>query len=260
MSTSVKDQSILARRQYLERVVGSAITEGASPEAIDNFLITQDAATKPDVIRALACRRKHLRTLGAGELKALGGRDALRAALGLPAAASAPSDFALDDKGRPDDQNQDNIRTALTKLGYHFSYDAFACATGVTCGQDAGPVDDAVIHRAWLSIDTAFGFRPPLQLFEIVVHDFARRNTLHPVCDYLAELAPWDGTPRLDTWLTTYAGAVDSAYVRAVGALPLIAAVRRVDLIRFRGQFPKGGYDVHNGRCKEPAASPTVHR
>ena len=32
-----------------------------------------------------------------------------------------------------------------------------------------------------------------------------------------------------------------------------------LDLIRFRGQFPKGGYDVHNGRCKEPAASPTVH-
>ena len=34
---------------------------------------------------------------------------------------------------------------------------------------------------------------------------------------------------------------------------------RSLDLIRFRGQFPKGGYDVHNGESKEPAASPTVH-
>jgi predicted P-loop ATPase len=38
----------------------------------------------------------------------------------------------------------------------------------------------------------------------------------------------WDGVRRLDTWLTTYAGAKDDNYVRAVGALTLIAAVRRV--------------------------------
>ena len=38
----------------------------------------------------------------------------------------------------------------------------------------------------------------------------------------------WDGTQRLDTWLITYGGADDSEYSRAVGALMLIAAVRRV--------------------------------
>ena len=37
-----------------------------------------------------------------------------------------------------------------------------------------------------------------------------------------------DGTPRFDQWLVTYAGAADTDYVRAVGALPLLAAVRRV--------------------------------
>jgi predicted P-loop ATPase len=37
----------------------------------------------------------------------------------------------------------------------------------------------------------------------------------------------WDGTRRLDDWLVTYGGATRSAYVCAVGALPLIAAVRR---------------------------------
>jgi predicted P-loop ATPase len=47
------------------------------------------------------------------------------------------------------------------------------------------------------------------------------------VCDYLDSLE-WDGSPRLDKWLVTYAGAEDSSYVRAVGPLTLIAAVRRV--------------------------------
>ena len=41
---------------------------------------------------------------------------------------------------------------------------------------------------------------------------------------------PCSGTakPRVDQWLVTYAGAEDSNYTRAVGALVLIAAVRRV--------------------------------
>ena len=47
-----------------------------------------------------------------------------------------------------------------------------------------------------------------------------------PVFDYLDAL--WDGKPRVDRWLTTYAGAEDSEYVRAVGALMLIAGVRRI--------------------------------
>ena len=34
--------------------------------------------------------------------------------------------------------------------------------------------------------------------------------------------------PRLDTWLTTYAGAEDTPLNRAVGRLMLIAAVRRI--------------------------------
>jgi hypothetical protein len=32
-----------------------------------------------------------------------------------------------------------------------------------------------------------------------------------------------------------------------------------VDLIRFGGHLLKGRYDVHNGKCKEPAVSPAVH-
>ena len=55
----------------------------------------------------------------------------------------------------------------------------------------------------------------------------AHQAGFHPVCDYLTGLA-WDGAPRLGDWLVSYAGATPSDYVRAVGALPLVAAVRRV--------------------------------
>ena len=55
----------------------------------------------------------------------------------------------------------------------------------------------------------------------------AREKSFHPVRDYLANLT-WDGVPRVDDLLVRYAGAVDSEYVRMVGAKTLIAAVRRV--------------------------------
>jgi predicted P-loop ATPase len=47
------------------------------------------------------------------------------------------------------------------------------------------------------------------------------------VRDYLAGLK-WDGVPRIDNWLQTYAGAEDTSFNRAVGRIILIAGVRRV--------------------------------
>lgn len=49
----------------------------------------------------------------------------------------------------------------------------------------------------------------------------------HPVRDYLAGLR-WDGRERLDTLLTDYLGAEDTAYTRAVTRMALTAAVARV--------------------------------
>ena len=34
---------------------------------------------------------------------------------------------------------------------------------------------------------------------------------------------------------------------------------RSLDLIRFRGHLPKGGYDVRNGRSEKPASAPAVY-
>jgi Virulence-associated protein E len=42
------------------------------------------------------------------------------------------------------------------------------------------------------------------------------------------ECLVWDGAPRLDTWLTDYFHAQDSAYIRAIGPRDLISAVARI--------------------------------
>jgi predicted P-loop ATPase len=59
------------------------------------------------------------------------------------------------------------------------------------------------------------------------VNVVARRHAYHPVRDWLDTLA-WDGTKRLETWLTDYAGAADTAYTRAVGRMFLISMIARV--------------------------------
>ena len=54
----------------------------------------------------------------------------------------------------------------------------------------------------------------------------AATHAFNEVQDYLNSLA-WDGTPRLDTVLTDYLGAVDTPYTRAVCRKIFVAAVAR---------------------------------
>ena len=59
-----------------------------------------------------------------------------------------------------------------------------------------------------------------------VVALVAKGAAFDPLCDSLRSLS-WDGTPRVDSWLTQYLGAQDSSYVRLVGRWWLISAVAR---------------------------------
>jgi predicted P-loop ATPase len=125
--------------------------------------------------------------------------------------------------------NQHNIRLALVKLGVRVCHDTFADRLLIE-GLETNPqryLGDAEMERLYLLVDERFHFRPQREFFWMVVTDAARRNSFHPVRDYLNGLT-WDGKPRLDQWLTTYGQAEDTAYVRAVGRLALVAAVRRV--------------------------------
>jgi hypothetical protein len=137
-------------------------------------------------------------------------------------------DFLRDEKTKHVTSNIKNIRIAMLKLGVTVRHDIFADRTLIDGLPEFGPaLDDAGVTRLWVMFDERFDFRPKRETFFDVVADMARLNSFHPVRDYLDGLK-WDGRPRVDKWLTTYAGARDSKYTRAVGALFLIAAVRRV--------------------------------
>jgi virulence-associated protein E len=141
--------------------------------------------------------------------------------------AAAAITFATDNAGRPL-ANPTNIRVALLKLGVEVRYDEFADRTLITGLERFGPLlDDAAVDRLWLTFDERFHFRPQRGMLFTVLADTARLCSFHPVHEYLDGLR-WDGAPRVDEWLTTYAGVKDSEYARAVGSLFLIAAVRRV--------------------------------
>jgi predicted P-loop ATPase len=55
----------------------------------------------------------------------------------------------------------------------------------------------------------------------------AKDRRFHPVRDYLDALK-WDGTKRIDTWLSLYLGVDASVYTHSVGARWLISAVARI--------------------------------
>jgi hypothetical protein len=140
--------------------------------------------------------------------------------------AAAKLDLVLDGDTRPF-KTAGNVRVALVKLGIELSYDSFAGRVLIEGLDDFDKLDDAAAVRIWLTIDRRFSLRVTKTLVFDVLLDVAQINAFHPVRDYLAGLK-WDGEPRLDRWLTIYGGAVDNKYTNAVGALPLIAAVRRV--------------------------------
>jgi hypothetical protein len=140
-----------------------------------------------------------------------------------------PNEFSKNSKGEIMANHQDNIRLALSQLEVFVSNNVFA--QRLLIRREDGPdelLDDPAFDRLWLEIDEVFHFRPSRKFLETVVADYARTfHSFHPVCDYLDSLT-WDGEPRLDNWLIEYGGATDNDYTRAVGRIPLIAAVRRV--------------------------------
>jgi predicted P-loop ATPase len=94
--------------------------------------------------------------------------------------------------------------------------------------QGHGPqLTDVAIEAMWIKFEREYRVSFQRKHFEAVLRVEAHANRYHPVCDYLAALQ-WDGIPRLDRWLVTYARAADTEINRQFGRLTLIAAVRRV--------------------------------
>ncbi len=144
-------------------------------------------------------------------------------------ALTAKDGLVRDAKGQIE-QSAQNIRTAIERLGVRLSYDSFRGNPVVDGLPGFGPlIDDAALDRLYLSIEEAFGYLPPDRLFRTVASDMCMQNRFHPVREELDWFQyTWDGKPRLDSWLVDYAAAEDTEFNRAVGAIVMIAAVRRV--------------------------------
>ena len=112
-------------------------------------------------------------------------------------------------------------------LGYQFEHDIFADKIYFTDKESRREVDDAIENHIFFMLEADYNISPPTHYLSKLIDDLARERPIHPVRIYLDGLT-WDGIPRLDQWLVTYAGAEDTPLTRAIGAIVLIAAVRRV--------------------------------
>ena len=97
------------------------------------------------------------------------------------------------------------------------------------------PAGDDSAPREWTDADTTrlatwirrhLGGAIPVTDCDRAVQVAAEANRVHPFRDWLDSLR-WDGTPRLDNWLTVCLGVKRSLYSSSVGAWWLISAVAR---------------------------------
>jgi len=84
--------------------------------------------------------------------------------------------------------------------------------------------EDTVHLKYYLATRTKTEFSTNTVLEAVYV--VAARKMYHPVREYLSHLI-WDGTPRLDTWLSKYCMVQEDNYSRAIGRKTLLAAVTR---------------------------------
>ena len=217
------------RSKMVWYVITNLIRRGWPDETILPFLL--------DPVYALS---NHVRAQGDPRAYAL--RQLTRAR------GAVAEDWERDLLGRLNPRSQTNVRRALDELGARFSFDTFALKAYVNGYGPLRRLDDDTAIDLRLAVDRQFRFLADKDLFHDVTRHLCRTGDFHPVRSYLDTLV-WDLVPRLGYpatpdlpphlvpltptpgtvgWLTTYGGAEDSAYVRMVGRLTLLAAVRRI--------------------------------
>jgi putative DNA primase/helicase len=90
------------------------------------------------------------------------------------------------------------------------------------------PMRDKDLTAIRLQLYTTYNLKTSTRDLAEVVQLVAEKNPIHPVREYLTALK-WDGTPRIDGVLATYAGAEDTEITRRIlGRRWMISAVARI--------------------------------
>lgn len=116
-----------------------------------------------------------------------------------------------------------NFRAATLQLGRKIRWDAFRGKVEV----DGEPLTDHLEYQIANEISHRFHLEPSEPQLHRAIMMIAGRDTYDSLQESLLSLPKWDGTPRLDTWLTNFCGAEDNVFTREAGAVWLTAAVAR---------------------------------
>jgi predicted P-loop ATPase len=146
------------------------------------------------------------------------------------ARAEVEGEFAKNQYGLPV-QNLRNRRLAFRKLGLTFRYNELTREVEV-CGLRGRSTtlmlgdNEAADIRG--DMELQFGLSSSKDdLFHAAGYE-ARHDSYHPVIEYLDGLPKWDGRERIGSWLVKYLSAPDTPYVRSIGRIFLLGAVRRM--------------------------------
>lgn len=169
-------------------------------------------------------------------------------------------DSDVDDGVPPKDDKNSHLSAMwwARKKGARLRYNEFSDKILLPDGR---AMSDDLERDFWFSArETGLNFS--LELFGHALRQIAWEARYHPVREYLNATQPtWDGTARIDTWLIDYAGAEDNEYVRAVGRLFLLAAVRRArdpgakfdELLVLEGPQGRGKSTLFEALCPDPS-------
>jgi hypothetical protein len=123
-----------------------------------------------------------------------------------------------------------NTQAAILRLGIVCRFDVYRnrmTVSGQVLQQFVGDYSDRISLFVRDLIGKNFGFDPGNERTNDSIVHLSTLNAFDPVRDYLDSLK-WDGVARINEFLTKFCGADDSEYTKAISAITLIAAVRRV--------------------------------
>lgn len=124
-----------------------------------------------------------------------------------------------------------NTIEALNALGVEFRFDDFRGQKVIGIDHHVQDYSGVLTDRAEVylrrQVRLRFGFDVGKDALHEAITELCEINRFDSLRDHIDALPLWDGTPRLDTWLIDYCGAMDTPYTQQAGAAWLTAAVAR---------------------------------
>jgi predicted P-loop ATPase len=148
--------------------------------------------------------------------------------------------YVCDTKGLPESTNPDNVYFLLRSIGCEVRFNAWQERVEIKGVSDLVErhlrwpewtyVDDTIVAMLrTFAARTKSRFVTGKDFFWDTMLTLARKNTVDPAIDLLAKLeVEWDGTERIDSWLSAVCGVPADAYHAAVGRSILGGMVKRI--------------------------------